>query len=80
MNQQTITNFYVPGVLKRIFATLREISKCSDSEFDDESKQEDLSFVFPHGIIDSSKRNLSYQKLIMCFWNFRYGKRGYSKV
>ena len=65
MNQQTITNFYVPGVSKRIFATLREISKCSDSESEEESKQEDLGFVVPHGIIDSSKRNLPYQKLIM---------------
>ena len=65
MNQQTITNFYVPGVSKRIFATLREISKCSDSESEEESKQENLSFVVPHGIIDFSKRNLPYQNLII---------------
>ena len=65
MKQQTITNFYVLGVSKRIFATLREISKCSDSESEEESKQEILSFVVSYGIIDSSKLNLPYQKLIM---------------
>ena len=44
---------------------LREISKCSDSESEEENEQENLSFVVPYEIIDSSKRNLSYQKLIM---------------
>ena len=80
MKQQTITNFYVHWVSKRIFATLWEISKCCDSEYEKESKQA-KEFEFRCSIQNYwfLKAELTISKVNHVSWNFRYDKRGYFK-
>ena len=64
MIQQTISNFYIPGYTKRIFAKLQEVGINNDSWSEDEDEENSENAEIPFGIIDGSNINSAYSELI----------------
>ena len=63
MTQQTISNFYIPGHSKRIYARLQEVGIDHDAIFDDEHEDYSDNSEMSYGINDGSKNNPAYLKL-----------------
>ena len=64
MTQQTISNFYIPGNTKRIFAKLQEVGIDNDIGSDDEQGEHTNDAKIPYGVIDGLKNNPPYSELI----------------
>ena len=52
MTQQTISNFYIPGYRKKIFAKLQEVGIDTDIGSDDEQEEHTNDVKIPYGVID----------------------------
>ena len=64
MIKQTISNFYVPGVSKEISLKLQTIGVDDDTPSDKNEIEKHDDSEIPYGIIDWSKQNNLYKKLI----------------
>ena len=64
MYQQLITNFYIPGISKRISTKLRTIKNYSQDIHDKDEKEGWDNSGLPHGVIDGWKLNSAYKELI----------------
>ena len=64
MTQQTISNFYMPGYTKRIFAKLQKVGIDNDIWSDYEQEEHTDDAKIPQGVIDRSKNNPPYSELI----------------
>ena len=63
MIEQSISNFYMPAISKRIFVKLQKVGASEDDMNEDVMEEEKLDENLPHGLMDGSLQNSPYKEL-----------------